>query len=59
MSQEYILAIALLIGSILKIFKIELESGVLEGIIAGLATLWIAVRRFKKGDITIVGSRKS
>lgn len=59
MSQEYILSLVLVLGGVLKIFKIEIENSALEGIIGGIVALWIAIRRFKKGDITIVGSRKS
>ncbi len=58
MSQEYIIALALLVGSILKIFGIELENKTLESVIASVATLWIAIRRYQKGDINIVGAKK-
>lgn len=58
MSQEYILSLVLVIGSILKAFHIELENSVLEGIIAGVIALWIAIRRYSKGDITIAGVRR-
>lgn len=58
MSQEYIGALVLLLGAVLKIFKIQLENSILEGLIAGVVALWIAFRRFKKGDITIIGARK-
>ena len=58
MSQEYILAVVLILGGILKIFGIQIENSALEGIIGGLIALWIAVRRFQKGDITLGGVRK-
>ncbi len=58
MSQEYTLALVLVLGSILKAFGIELENSVLEGIIAGSVALWIAIRRYKKGDISLGGIRK-
>jgi small neutral amino acid transporter SnatA (MarC family) len=58
MSQEYILAIVLILGGILKVFGIEIENSALEGIIGGAIALWIAVRRFKKGDITLGGVKK-
>ena len=58
MSQEYILSIVLVLGGILKAFGIEIENSALEGIIGGVIALYIAFRRFKKGDITVVGSRK-
>ncbi len=58
MSQEYIAAIVLLLGGILKLFGIELESEVLETIIASVLALWIAYRRYQKKDINLAGVRK-
>jgi len=58
MSQEYILSLVLVLGSILKAFGIEIENSVLEGVIAGVIAIWIAVRRFKKGDINVLGVKK-
>jgi hypothetical protein len=58
MSREYIVSIALLVAALLKVFGIQMESGVLEGLIAGVAALYLAIRRYKRGDITIVGSKK-
>ena len=58
MSQEYLLALVLVLGSILKAFGIEIENDVLEGIIAGGVALWIAIRRYQKGDINLGGVRK-
>lgn len=58
MSNEYVGAIAILLYSVLKGFGIELENGVLEGIITGVVALWIAFRRHQKGDINIAGVRK-
>ena len=58
MSQEYVLSAALVLASVLKIFGVEIENGVLEGLIAGVAALWIAFRRLQKGDITPLGVRK-
>ena len=59
MSQEYIGALALLLMSVLKIFGVELENGVLEGTIAGVIALWVAIRRKmdKNRPITITGAR--
>lgn len=57
-SQEYILSIVLVLGGVLKIFGIELENTVIEGLVGGVIALWISIRRFKKGDITIGGFRK-
>ena len=58
MSSEYIVSLALLAGAVLKMFKVELESGVLEGLIAGVVALFLAIRRHSKGDITALGVRK-
>jgi small neutral amino acid transporter SnatA (MarC family) len=58
MSQEYILAVVLILGGVLKVFGIQIENSALEGILGGLIALWIAVRRFQKGDITLGGVRK-
>ena len=58
MSQEYVLAIALLIGAVAKFFGYEIDNQALESIIVGLAALWIAIRRKQKGDITLLGVRR-
>ena len=58
MSQEYIGSIAILLVALLKIFKIEVAQGdIVNFVTAGLA-LWVAIRRYQKGDITIGGFRK-
>jgi len=57
-SQQYITAVVLLLGALLKVFGVEFESGVLEGLIVGVLALWIAIRRFQKKDINLVGVRK-
>lgn len=58
MSQEYIGSLVLLVGALLKLAGVELESGALEGLIGGLIAAWIAFRRWKKGDINVAGFRK-
>lgn len=58
MSQEYVAAVVLFLGAILKVFGIDLESGVLEGLVAGGLALWIAIRRKQRGDINILGVKK-
>lgn len=58
MSHEYIAAIVLVIGALLKVFNIEIENGVIEGLVAGAIALYIAIRRKAKGDITVLGVRK-
>lgn len=57
-SQEYIAALVLIIGSILKAFHIEIPNETVEAVITGVLALWIAIRRFKKGDITLGGKKK-
>ncbi len=58
MSKEYIGAIVLILGSILKLFSVEIPNDALEGVIWGGVAIFIAISRYKKGDITVVGSRK-
>jgi cadmium resistance protein CadD (predicted permease) len=58
LSQEYVGAIALLVISLLQTFGIVVEKDAIAGIIAGLISIWIAYRRYQKGDITVVGLRK-
>lgn len=58
MSKEYVGAIAILAVMIFKAFGIEIESGVIEGIVVGVVALIIAISRYKKGNITVLGARK-
>jgi len=58
MSQEYALSIAIVLGSVLQMFGIEIENKVLSGFVFGAAALWVAIRRYRKGDITVGGFRK-
>lgn len=58
MSTEYSLAIALVIGGVLKIIGIEIENSALEGLVAGVIALIIAFKRYSKGDITKLGFKK-
>ena len=54
-SKEYVGAIAILVVSLLKVFGIEIESGVIEGLVVGLVALFVAISRHAKGDITVAG----
>ena len=58
LSQEYVGAIVLVIVSILKAFGIELANDAVQGIVMGLIAVWIAIRRYQKKDITLLGVRK-
>ena len=58
MSKEYIASLVLILGSILKAFNIEIANDLLEAIIAGGIALFIAISRFGKGDITVLGAKK-
>jgi uncharacterized membrane protein len=59
MSKEYTLALILVIGSILKAFNIEIPNETLEAVLTGIVAIVIAVIRYKKGDITVLGSKKA
>jgi len=43
---------------LLKVFGVEFESGVLEGLVVGVLALWIAINRYQRGDINIVGAKR-
>ena len=58
MSQEYIGALAILLVSVLKMFKIEIASDAITNLLTGALAVWVAVRRYRKGDISIGGIRK-
>lgn len=57
MSKEYILAITLTLGAVLKAFGIEIENNVIEGIVFGVVTLVMAILRYKKGGIDLLGRK--
>lgn len=57
MSQEYILSLALVLGSILKAFGFELDNKSIEALVVGVVALYVAFRRYKKGDINLVGAK--
>ncbi len=58
MSQQFIGSIAILLVSVLKLLKIDIGNDELVTILTGFAALWVAIRRYKQGDITAIGSRK-
>lgn len=57
-SQEYVSALAILLVAILKGFNIEVGNDAISGIITGVLAVWIAFRRYSKGDISLGGVRK-
>lgn len=54
-SQQYIGSIVILLISLLKVFKIDIGNEELTTIITGGVALWVAIKRFQKGDITVAG----
>lgn len=58
LSHEYSAAIVVVLVSLAKMIGIEIENEVLAGLVTGVLGLWIAIRRYRKGDITVVGSMK-
>jgi hypothetical protein len=58
MSQEYVGAIALVIVGVLKAFGIEIANDAIAGILTGGVALYIAFRRYQKGDISLGGVKK-
>lgn len=57
-SQEYVGAIVILLVSVLKLLGIEIGSDVLTSLITSVIAIWVAVRRYQKRDINIVGVKK-
>ena len=58
MSQEYISAVAIILVSLLGLFKIQVGNDVVTALITGILGIWVAIRRYQKGDITMGGVRK-
>jgi len=58
-SQEYIAALAIVVVGVLKLFKIDVGTEEISAAIVGLAGIWVMIRRFNKGDITVLGARKT
>ena len=59
MSQEYIASIAILVVSVLKIFGIEVQNDVITSLVVAILALVVAIRRKMRGDINVLGMRKS
>lgn len=58
LSQEYISALAILLVSILKGLGVNIGNDEIISILTGVLALWVAVRRYQKGDIKMSGVRK-
>ena len=57
-SHQYISAIAVIAVSIFQLFHIEVTLDVVTSLITGVAGIWIAIKRYKQGDITLGGVKK-
>lgn len=57
MSQEYSASLVILLMSVLKLLKVDIAESEVTAIVTGLLALWVAIRRFNKGDINIFGAR--
>ena len=61
-SQQYIAALIVVITSVLGLLKISYDITQLTQIIMAVVTLvsgvWIMYRRYKQGDITVVGTMR-
>lgn len=62
MSQEYIAAFVSILSIILPHVGVTIGSDALTqtvtNIVAIVAGLWVMIRRYKRGDINILGARK-
>ncbi len=58
MSQEYITALAIVLVGIFQIFKVDTNVEQVASIITTLAGIYVMIRRYKRGDITVAGVRK-
>ena len=58
MSKEYVSALVVLLVAVLQVFKIEVAPEAVTGIVTGVLALYLAFKRYQRGDINIVGARK-
>lgn len=56
-SQEYIVAIVIVLGALAKIIGLEIDNNIIEGIVVGGLALWVAIRRKMRGDIDVLGRK--
>ncbi len=57
-SQEYLGAIVILLVQVLKMFGVELATEEVTTIVTGVVALWVAIRRYSKGDISMGGVKQ-
>lgn len=57
LSQEYIVAIVIVLGALAKIIGLEIDNNIIEGIVVGVLAIWVAIRRKMRGDIDILGRK--
>ena len=57
-SQTYVSALAIILVSLLGLFKVEIGNEVITALLTGILGVWVAIRRYKQGNIQISGVRK-
>ena len=57
-SQQYVSALAVILVGVLKLVGIEIGTDEISTLIMVALSLWIAIRRKQKGDITMLGGFK-
>ena len=57
-SQEYLGAIVILLVQVLSLFGVELAKEEVTTIVTGAVALWVAIKRFQKGDISLGGIKQ-
>ena len=58
MSQEYVSALVVVLIGVLGLLKIQVAPETVTALVTGVLGLWIAIRRYQKGDIKLSGVRK-
>ena len=58
MSKEYIGSLSIVLVSILQLFGVELGTETISAIVTGIVAIYVAVARYRKGDITVGGLKK-
>lgn len=58
LSHEYTGAIVILLVQVLNLFGVEIANEEVTTIVTGIVALYVAIRRYSKGDISIGGVRQ-